>query len=789
MDAKKLHRYREYLGHRSDLPSSLEQTYNSVVAQIFPLRADLSRLQDFCETYLNFSRYKEDRAPLQFRAFAPWVLLEISDYGSIALLKQNVGWFAQHELIFAIPLEMYRRDENTDKLKFVDYVMAYPFTFVDNPVSISNGREVYGWPKVRVQFAPLAPTFLPDRARMLFDIRLELGLLTTPGVPQRAPSPWSSAKNRADDRAERIEAHPLEFLKVYQTPGPSLSNWYGVEQWFSAFPKAMSSYMSAMSNMWGFAAPGRDNDPGYGALRKILTRRFGDGYPNPQPGGSYGFKPVATMSPSMSVVTLKQFRDAEQPEFACYQALVVSRLDYAGFRDGGWLFDPASGDTTGGYYIDIHDSPLEPVVGALGIDSVDRKSVGGQLVYTVRPSFPFWTLSDLSFGMGEQICWRSKNTTWSFTNDPGRETSPAKYRITGGGASQEIPGPFDIPNITTKIIPLPVAVDIDGGPIALNKICNDYLNNSFYRFKPAIPSVLLWATTFDGGSNPDHKGVLQDDEITFVMVVEWGPKDDPTAKPDIAFVPLYSFVGAEWNAMTGYEIYGRYTVKSTFRNPTIQWLREQSLFGRITQSYDFSVTANVCPELEQPAEIRNLPIMSIGSSVGTPKPPPFIPMPPVPMDTLQQKSDQQIAWVRQYMSGLKLDDLMNSSGTPPEYHYSIALKQFRDAKDGRAACYQAVVGIPEKFLLHSYDSVGVTTNTELIEVDINRYAALPLVESLGLVHIVSPAGRDKDRVTSWISIWIEGSLNTRAGQDLCWRAGSEEWKPKDPIWPPEPSSS
>jgi hypothetical protein len=163
-------------------------------------------------------------------------------------------------------------------------------------------------------------------------------------------------------------------------------------------------------------------------------------------------------------------------------------------------------------------------------------------------------------------------------------------------------------------------------------------------------------------------------------------------------------------------------------------------------------------------------------------------MQPVPnANSPTEGKNDDTEWVRTYMKALKLDDLMNSSGTPPEYHYSIALKQFRDAKDGRAACYQAVVGIPEKFLLKSYDSMGKIK--EQIELDINRYAALPLVESLGLQFTESPAGRDIDRVTAYVSFWIEGSLNTHAGQDLCWRAGSEEWKPKDPIWPPEPSSS
>ena len=73
------------LGEFLALPKHLEQKYSDVVTQIFPLKANMGRLQDFCDTYLNLS---ED-APLYFKPVVPWVLMQVVDYGRIAVTSKN----------------------------------------------------------------------------------------------------------------------------------------------------------------------------------------------------------------------------------------------------------------------------------------------------------------------------------------------------------------------------------------------------------------------------------------------------------------------------------------------------------------------------------------------------------------------------------------------------------------------------------------------------------------------------------------------------------------------------
>ena len=101
----------------------------------------MSRLQDFCDTYLNLNK----DAPLYFKPAVPWVLMQVVDYGQMAVTSSNLGWFSQHELAFGVPLGCYKKEKN--KWVFIDWAMVFPFIFVDNPLSMSGGRKIYGWSK------------------------------------------------------------------------------------------------------------------------------------------------------------------------------------------------------------------------------------------------------------------------------------------------------------------------------------------------------------------------------------------------------------------------------------------------------------------------------------------------------------------------------------------------------------------------------------------------------------------------------------------------------------------
>lgn len=83
----RLPRFNSALGKFLALPPHLEQTYSDVVTQVYPLKASMTRLQEFCESYLSLS----ENPPFSFKPAAPWVLMQVCDYGRIASTTSNIG--------------------------------------------------------------------------------------------------------------------------------------------------------------------------------------------------------------------------------------------------------------------------------------------------------------------------------------------------------------------------------------------------------------------------------------------------------------------------------------------------------------------------------------------------------------------------------------------------------------------------------------------------------------------------------------------------------------------------
>jgi len=123
-------------------------SFQGVTCRAFPLKANIARLTQFCNSYLNMDIPPEI---VYFRPALPYVYLMVLNYGSMApsaIQAQNFGWVAQNEVTFLVPLERWCRHKSTGKPVFTDWANVSPFIFVDSEISLATGREVYGWPKV-----------------------------------------------------------------------------------------------------------------------------------------------------------------------------------------------------------------------------------------------------------------------------------------------------------------------------------------------------------------------------------------------------------------------------------------------------------------------------------------------------------------------------------------------------------------------------------------------------------------------------------------------------------------
>src|ERR1043165_4047845 len=122
--------------------------FEGMTVRSFPLRANLNSLQRFCDSYLNFIPKELGR----FRAIAPYVQLLMVDYGRMATKVRNVGWVAQREILFSIPIAWYKVHHG--EWRFHDWATIAPFIYVDDDMSMAVGRGVYGWPKVSARLTP-----------------------------------------------------------------------------------------------------------------------------------------------------------------------------------------------------------------------------------------------------------------------------------------------------------------------------------------------------------------------------------------------------------------------------------------------------------------------------------------------------------------------------------------------------------------------------------------------------------------------------------------------------------
>lgn len=337
----KLNDYNIALGDALALPPDLSQTFKGVIAQIFPLAANLTRMQHFLDRYLNFPQDGEN-PPAYFRPAAPFVMLEVLNYDSVASNTANVGWFSQHEIAFGMPLEWYARDG--DHLEFLTHALIYPYIYVDNSVSLSGGRQIYGWSKAPVELVPTAAVFEPANTQTLLSVKL-----------------LAQGDEPVDLEPNLLRIRQKKLLQ------PSASSLPGL---LTAVPQALANSLQAAIHLLQSSGSGVAGYAGNQAqfLLKVLPRFYGDLRRFlPQALRDAARELTDPADAPTSIITLKEIRDIEAPgqpfrSLACYQGILESEMKITALTDGGSLIDATNPDPSAGVYLDLagtHPEPLE----------------------------------------------------------------------------------------------------------------------------------------------------------------------------------------------------------------------------------------------------------------------------------------------------------------------------------------------------------------------------------------------------------------------------------------------
>ena len=736
--------------------------FDGVTLRVFPLRASLWHLQRFVDGYLNIVPPQVGR----FRVPLPFTYLQLINYGKMSVDAANLGWIAQREILFCIPLEWYRLVDG--RYEFVDWAFVSPFIYVDNELSMTTGREVYGWPK----------------SLALFDRELD-DWMDDPRASPRLATASTTLFPAAYRGSKQV---PRRFLQILQGAAPSPSRvlpdlgssflpWIAIPQLIRSSAALSRDGLSILASMGVTRAQPYLGADAYAAMGKTLARDL-----DPR-------------DPRMifNTINLKQFRSADSPESVCYQGVTNAKMDLKRFKSGGLLGDDRMvfGDPSGGFRIELHDYTSTPSVGLLGIEAcAERAGPDGTRITTHEPVLPFWMDVDMRYNPGETLAWRTKlSPGWTVGVGPsareyvksGDVPRENPYNTSVAGAGQEIAGPFDFPDTTLRVLPLRADRD------KLVALVDDYLNEPLagegMHFEPWGSAVYLVIGNHNGVSSAvNDVGWWADRDVTFYVPVKWYSvaKDGSRELRSIALVPVFSYANSTTAAITRSEVSGIPVMKATVSDPTGTWMAPGGP-GEDTSRPLVRVSTTVLPVLGLGQGAEDRVILEVDDG------------PVCPAGDEAQWRHIGETWgkaVRDELAGMW--DAKEKAGDASESALSLALevlargrpinsltlKQFRDASDPERACYQSLVLIRREIeRVHDLREMEAS-----FDVRIYDYPTQPIVSSLGLLpkHVSYDGGARAYSFEPVRPFWLRVSLRERLGTTVCRRAGSERWSP-DPL--------
>lgn len=777
--------------------------FKDMTVSVFPLRANMARLQAFCDKYLN-----QNTDEIRFQAYLPYVFLQILDYGKMSIEAANMGWVSQSEVAFCVPLRwMIKKD---GKWHFHDWAVNCPFIYVDNELSMSTGREVYGWPKVLARMDPSINEWFrdPHAAQRVFDIEIADTVRSNDSANNKY-SPFLSVHRKT---APNFLDTPPD-LRGLLDPITRLPNM-GLNMTKIAFESWQTFTSIAMDSMSDSNGGSMLFDPKI--FDRLLSSRNIENWRNPASWDSGTKDLLWSLYPRMymNTVNLKQFKDASDPQVACYQALTNSKMEFNSLNGMGPLGQQnlAFGQIDGGYSVHIHLSSDQPVVEALGLEVTPAPDGLHDSMAILEPVFPFWLKVDMNYTRGKTITWRSKSSAWQPGDDFGNKEDNYKlkgsdasgspplinpdqshYNTSRAGAIQERGGPITLPDTTVRVLPL-IA---DEG--VLNGFVQEYLNvEGEARFEAWGSHVYLIAYNFTDKEQIGHAADLTASrEVNFAVPVKqyhWFEDDeydlsteegrsqrDKDKLTSTALVCPFSYVDDTRVAITSSEVHGVPTLRSEVGSPPHTWMNTS---GPDAGQQLLATSALVLPQLGVGAGATHERLLNVNTDAILPHTDEagwrrlINKWGPVLVSDLRRKYSER-GWRDEQQSEKDSFRHMRALGleilTGKLSINSVTLKQFRDAWEPDQACYQAIIqGRKTIRTLHEIQEIR-----EQINVCIADYPTQPIAKILGLIPKHTNLKDNIDVFESIRPFWLRADIDEDLGQTLYERVADSKWTTVD----------
>jgi hypothetical protein len=757
-------KFGDLQGSYYSLPLKPPFSITNLSCRLFQLRANLNTVQGFVNDYVNMVPQEIGH----FRACSPYLFLMMLDYGSLALEATNLGWFAQHEIMFCVPVEWYRIVNG--KWVFNDWAMLTPFIFVDDDLSLNMGRTVAGWPKTYASMTPTMSAWMRDPLAPVSEATASAMVFT---------ELYAGKKQEERVFLEIERDAPMSNLRLPFNTNSPIAPWVIAANAARSMANLGRDSLGWMNGLGLMPLHPGSTPANYAAMMRNMTSAV-----NP-------FRPNMTSN----ILNLKQFRASEDPKRFCYQALTMGAMKFTKFNGMGLLGEQAvmAGDISGGYSIKIHEWPSLPITRLLGLEVEQRWRGDGANVAQLKPVMPYWYDCNMDYMTGYNVAWRTRDGIWhdrygkvQRPNDPGGKVTEDDllYNSTLGPSAKPIAGPFRFSGTTIRVMPLLAR------RATIEKYLFDYLNAPLAvageRFRLWAPDdaaelhayVYLTATSFgDVTSDTNNVGDWADRELAFLIPVK---RERQGANGEwellgVGLVPAYTYVDNVTAAISGCEVLGIPTTGARFDEAESSWMSEEGPANDAEQTL-LLVDAEILPAVGEGEKTQKRRIVEIMQ--GTP-------IEATIPAAWRVTGDRWSAMLRQELSRKNATNEREPQALPHARAIALQLlgnrvpfsiftmKQFRDNADPDFACYQSIVKI-QRTLVEVLDLREIE---EPLVIRMHDFPTQPIVKQLGLIG--KPIRDDGVGVAYALQpirpFWIRVTKEEELGQPLLYRAESPTW--------------
>lgn len=337
--------------------------------RVLPLLADPERLTALCDAYLNVDNETGHRNEIvRFEPWGSYVYMTVTSIDKMSSETNDIGFWGNRQVEFIVPVRWYEEaPDGGERLMSAGFFS--PFMFADGRIQTTTGREVNGWPTVAASIDSPHHPWLAEQGPVATEtplLELKTDVFEALGMGQE--NEWRTL---------------IEVREGDSVPTGDTDEWNHIAETWGKEVKA---------DLQGMADRARDGDD-FDVLQMVALELLGNDLPFNQ-------------------ISLKQFRDCEQPTRSCYQSIVNCHSVIERVHDLREIEKPL--------HVRMHRFPTQPIVDMLGLKVKRRELDEEGTVEILQPMRSFYLRVDLKVELGENICWRAGSERWEAAQDLGK---------------------------------------------------------------------------------------------------------------------------------------------------------------------------------------------------------------------------------------------------------------------------------------------------------------------------------------------------------------------------------